>query len=79
MYNQSQSEINRRLDAVCKRTGTTLIPIHLGLKRGDRYVAYDEKSSPVVPLYKDSEHLSREGSWCVAQFILPYLFPHTEE
>jgi peptidoglycan/LPS O-acetylase OafA/YrhL len=74
-YDQKQGEINRKLEEVCNKTGAVLIPLHLALKLNDSYISCEVKDGRYVPLYRDTNHLSMEGSMRAAQFIMSYLFP----
>lgn len=72
-YQRMQGEVNRKLERVCNKTGAVFVPLHLALKQGDHYIAFDNKHSPAVPLYKDFDHLSLGGSRRAAQFIGHFL------
>ncbi len=74
-YDRRQGEINRNLEEVCRKTGAILLPLHLALKQDDRYVSCDVQDGHFVALYRDTNHLSMEGSLRAAQFIMSYLFP----
>jgi hypothetical protein len=63
--------INHDLEAVCRRTGAVLVPLHLAFKQSKYYIAFDGGHY----FYKDSNHLSLDGSWRAARFVAPYLFP----
>ena len=76
-YTRLQKIINARLEAICRKTGAVLIPLHLALKENGNYIAFAEQGEKTVPLYSDGDHLSRAGSLRAAQFIMPYLFPAT--
>ncbi len=76
-YERMQGGINRNLEDVCKKTGAILIPLHLVLKQGDMYMFFDVQDEKHIPLYRDANHPSTEGSLRAAQFILPYVFPET--
>jgi hypothetical protein len=74
-YDKQQGEINRRLEEICHKTGAILIPLHLALKQGDHYIAFDKQNGKTIPLYMDDNHLSPEGSLRAASVILSCLFP----
>lgn len=74
-YDRQQGEINRRLRAVCSRTGAVFVPVHLEFKKNNHYIAFDKKDGVLISLYKDRHHLSREGSMQAAPFIMSYLYP----
>ncbi len=76
-YDVKQGKVNRQLAEVCQKTGSTLIPLHLGLLEGAGYPAYVEQNNQVFPLYRDENHLSPYGARQVAQFIIPLLFSET--
>lgn len=77
-YNRVQGEgINTRLKEICQRTGALLIPLHLSLKDNNHYIVFDRQNGKIVPLYRDTDHLSQAGSLRAAQFMMPYLFPDT--
>ena len=74
-YERQQGAINRRLEAVCRKTGAVLIPLQLALREGNRYVAIVEQNGSLGPLYLDENHLCESGSLRAARFLMPYLFP----
>ncbi len=73
-YENRQGEINRNLEKLCERTGAVLVPIHIALLRDSGYIAFEHSSGKLVPLYRDGNHLSPEGSLLVGNYIYPYLF-----
>jgi peptidoglycan/LPS O-acetylase OafA/YrhL len=78
-YDRVQREINSRLEVICKKTGAVLIPLHLAFKQDDHYVPFEEQGGKTVPLYSDTDHLTRAGSLRAARFIMPYFFPKRTE
>ena len=70
-----QGKINRKLADVGKKTGAVLVPLHLALKQGELYLAFDEQNGKTISLYQDRHHLSPDGSLRAARFIIPYIFP----
>jgi peptidoglycan/LPS O-acetylase OafA/YrhL len=73
-YGRLQGGINGRLEAICKKTGAVLIPLHLAFKEGDRYGCFKERrGGDIIPLYRDRDHLSMAGSIIAARFLPGYL------
>jgi hypothetical protein len=74
-YKRMQSGINARLEEICRKTGAIFIPLHLAFKENGNYIYFDRKNDKPLPLYRDANHLSPDGSLRAAQFILPRLSP----
>ena len=75
LYERHQGDINRHLEKICYKTGAILLSLHLALKQGDHFIAFDNQNGTPVCLYRGTNHLSPYGSQRAARFILPYLFP----
>ena len=76
MYSRTQEvPINRVLDEICKKTGAVLIPLHLSLEKEGHFLYYDNQDGNIVPLYKDNDHLSLNGSLRAAQLVMNYVVP----
>jgi hypothetical protein len=78
-FTREQGKVNERLEAICRKTGAVLVPMHLAFKQGDHYAAYEKKNGNIVPLYRDGQHLSPPGSVLAARFVMPYLFPGKQQ
>ena len=76
-YETQQGEINRHLETICRKNGAVFVPLYQALKRGDDYGAILEQDGKIVSLYRDNDHLSRNGSLRAARFLVPYLFPES--
>ena len=74
-YDRMQGDINCALENVCQKTGAVYIPVHLALKHGERYIAFETRNGCAVPLYGDGNHLTHAGSLRAAQFIMSCLVP----
>ncbi|MEI8244075.1 MAG: SGNH hydrolase domain-containing protein [bacterium] len=74
-YDRMQGAINRVLEDICRKTGAVFVPAHLALRKGERYISFDEQEGCCVPLYGDANHLTHAGSLLTARFFAPYLLP----
>jgi len=74
-YGQAQGEVNRRMEAICKKTGAVFIPMFMAFKEEDAFVSVEKVGTGRVSLYRDDHHLSQAGSLRAARFLMPYLFP----
>lgn len=71
-YGEEQGCINKQLAAIANRQGAVLIPAHMALFDGHKFVTtLATPHMPVPsPMYRDENHLSYAGSEQVSRFIL---------
>ena len=70
-----QGATNKNLEEITRDLGAQLIPLHLAFKRDAGYLAFEVQGEELIPLYRDNNHLSPQGSLRAAQFIITQLFP----
>ena len=75
-YEYMQGDINRWLSEICRDTGVVLIPLQTCFLREGRYQFSDEINGKYVALYRDSDHLTGEGSRRAATFVMDYIFQY---
>jgi len=73
-YDSTNGKINQQLRAVCEKAGGQFVEMHWAFKSGDEYVTTEAIDGKNVPLYRDMDHLSAQGSLRAARFLEPYLF-----
>lgn len=72
-YDGEQGDVNRKLEVMCNKTGVALIPLHRAFWHENCYRAFVERGADKLPLYRDTHHLSLQGSILAAEFIMPYI------
>lgn len=74
-YEAQQGEVNALLQRICRETGATLLPLHQAFRDGDHYLAVSRAQPALTCYYRNTDHLSPEGSLRAARFAGARLFP----
>ena len=79
VYDETLLPIHHMLESVCTESASTLIPLHLAFLDGEEYFGIQHQKGKRVFLYRDSNHLSPDGSVLAVQFIMRYVYPNLPE